>query len=339
MRKRLIGVCCILLCMLLLNGCMSPNIREDEIRSDLPALDPQAGVAKNIDVTCYYQLLREPYLYGVTCAVEVHANERAEHAIVNMLLEGAQAFEGLNGLFPAGTSIVDITMDDGILYVTLSKEFMDESALRRTLNELENAWEQKRYTQAEYDALVQKAEQSALADRRLALYSLVNTLTGYNDGMRVLLLVDQSGTGVGERLSPAALGMEAQGAEPGEPMSFVQDVIKTEDDLAPLALAHIQAGDYTAAYALFADENSDNTFKPEADEFESALRALGSLQSFTVNSYMRDADGELLYASADLVFADGGNENTRRGCHLPVRKQGALYLLDYASCIAAMGGQ
>ncbi|MDD4075976.1 MAG: GerMN domain-containing protein [Eubacteriales bacterium] len=333
------GACCILLCMLLLSGCMNPNIREDEIRSDLPALDPQAGVAKNIDVTCYYQLLREPYLYGMTRAVEVHANERAEHAIVNMLLEGAQAFGGLNGLFPAGTSIVDITMDDGILYVTLSKEFMDESALRRTLNELENAWEQKRYTQTEYDALVQKAEQSALADRRLALYSLVNTLTGYNDDMRVLLLVDKSGTGVGERLSPAVLGMEEQSGEPGEPMPFVQDVVKAEDDLVPMALSHIQAGDYAAAYALFADENGDNTPKPEIDEFERAMRALGSLQSFTVNSYMRDADGELLYASADIAFIDGGNENVRRGCHLTVRKQGALYMLDYASCIAALGGQ
>lgn len=339
MKKRIAGWLCSLLCALLLTGCMNPNIREDEIRGDLPALDPQAGVAKSISVTCYYQLLREPYLFGAPCTVEVHANERAEHAIVNMLLEGAQSFEGLNGLFPAGTSIVDITMEGGILYVTLSKEFMDESALRRTLNELENAWEQKQYTREVYDQLVQAAAQSALEDRRLALYSLVNTLTGYDDDMRVLLLIDENDTGVGERLPLSALGMEGQEGELSEPMSFVQGVTKTETDLADMALSHIQAGDYAAAYALFADSNSDNTPKPEIADFEAALRELGNLQSYAVNSYMRDADGELLYASVDVAFTGGGSEDVQRGRHLPLRKQGTLYLLDYAACIAALGGQ
>ncbi len=337
---RLAGLACMLVCALLFGGCMNPNIREDEIRSDLPALDPQAGVAKSIDVTCYYQLLREPYLYGTARALEVHANERAEHAIVNALLEGAQAFGGLNGLFPAGTSIVDITMDGGILYVTLSGEFMDESALRRALNELENAMEQGRYTQAEYEALVGAAEQSALDVRRLALYSLVNTLTGYDDDMRVLLLVDADGSGVGERVAQAALGMSTSDGTLVEPMSFVQGVTKTETDTVDLALAHMQAGDYASAYALFADTSGDNTSTPHYAVFESELRALGALQSYAINSYMRDADGELLYASADLIFIDAqGNENAQRGRHLPVRKQGLLYKLDYAAFIGAMGGK
>lgn len=330
---------CVLLCALPLCGCVNPNIREDEIRSDLPALDPQAGMAKSIDVTCYYQLLREPYLYGTVRALEVHANERAEHAIINALLEGAQAFEGLNGLFPAGTSIVDITMDGGILYVTLSEEFMDESALRRTLNELENALEQDRYTQAEYEALVQAAERSALDVRRLALYSLVNTLTGYDDDMRVLLLVDRDGSGVGERIPQAALGMGTADGELVEPMSFVQGVTKEETETVDLAFAHMLAGDYASAYTLFADTSGDNTHKPPYDVFESELRDLGALQSYAINSYMRDADGELLYASADLTFVDAhGRENAQRGRHLPVRKQGLLYMLDYAACMTALGG-
>ena len=117
---------------LLGTGCMQSGIRELETRGDLPVLDPEAGLAREIRCTLYARILEEPYLAGMERSVEVAAGERVEHAIVDALMREPTAIAGTEGkLFPPGTYIVDINLDGSILYVTLSKEFLDGEALRK----------------------------------------------------------------------------------------------------------------------------------------------------------------------------------------------------------------
>ena len=83
-------------CCLLLAGCTSRIIQEDRLQDNLPVLDPEDGVARDISVVLYYRLTGEAYLVPVTRNISVRANERTETAMIRTLLEGVpqQSFPG-----------------------------------------------------------------------------------------------------------------------------------------------------------------------------------------------------------------------------------------------------
>ena len=198
-------------CCLLLAGCTSRIIQEDRLQDNLPVLDPEDGVARDISVVLYYRLTGEAYLVPVTRNISVRANERTETAMIRTLLEGVpqQSLSGnVSATFPEGTKLVDVSRDSGILYVTLSREFLDTSnveAVRQATSSYGNTPEgQQRAQQA-----IQLATEEMYLMRRMGVYSLVNTLCEYSrEQIRVQILVDVDGSGEGERLPLEEMGLD-----------------------------------------------------------------------------------------------------------------------------------
>lgn len=322
---------------LCLAGCTSTNIREDAVQEDLPALDPEAGVAREITVTRYYRLSEEPYLVGVTRTIEVRANERTEYAIVRSLLEGVPALaSNVSEVFPANTSLVDVALDGGILYVTLSRDFLSEAELNEARTTLEGFLSRGYYSQAEYQKRLEEAVDAFYLKRSLAIYSLVNTLCAYNEDIRVLPLVDESQTGVGVRVSRATLGIAQSGDAPDselvEPMGFVQSVVATPYAVIDCLLGHMSRGEYELAYVLFAEDENDEQQKPAYAGFETEMLSLGRLDSYVINGVSPDASGGLIYANVDLQYTRAGGEPvTFRHAQIPMHREGDLYKAGYAS--------
>ena len=244
-RKR--NFAALLAMLLLLCGCTSlKSIQEDSVREDLPQIDPEAGTTRTITATLYYRLSSEPYLVAIRHSLTVRSNESAEDAIVRTLLSGVPPLaENVSNAFADGTEALEIARDGSILYVTLSEEYLDDSALREVKEESSQLLAREEITEAAKEALY--------ADRRAGLYAIVNSITAYAPEIRVMLLVNRKGTAA-ERLRYDELGIEDMGGAVSsllEPMEFQEDVLATPASIVECILRHMKAGELDEIYGLF----------------------------------------------------------------------------------------
>lgn len=165
-RKR--NFAALLAMLLLLCGCTSlKSIQEDSVREDLPQIDPEAGTTRTITATLYYRLSSEPYLVAIRHSLTVRSNESAEDAIVRTLLSGVPPLaENVSNAFADGTEALEIARDGSILYVTLSEEYLDDSALREVKEESSQLLAREEITEAEYNARIAAAKEELYVDRR-----------------------------------------------------------------------------------------------------------------------------------------------------------------------------
>ncbi len=316
-------------------GCVHSAIHEDEIRSDLPALDPETGLAKEITCTLYTRVLEEAYLTGIQRSLEVPAGEKTEAVIVNAMLAEPAAISGAAySLFPEGTRIVDINLDGTILYVTLSHEFLGRQALQKEQSSLERDRENGRITKEEYEKRQSRLLEAYYTRLRLGVYAVVNTLTDYNEDMRVLLLVDAGNSGTGDRLPRSELGLpdtRSGGAGLIEPMRYNDEYTITPQLMAELFLTHLQNGEYEKVYAMLSSEDETANPKPDYTRLESDIKRYGKLKSFGVNGMM-NGDNRVAYMNIDVCFVKpDGEEVSLTNRRLLMRSRDGLFRPDYAS--------
>lgn len=324
-------VAALLLCgCFLLCGCGSRVIAEDAYQDGLPLLDPEDGVAKDESVVLYYRLAGEAYLVPVTRNVSVRANERTETAIIRTLLEGVpqqSLSSNVSGVFPAGTGIVEVSLDSGILYITLSAEFLDDSAVE--------AVRRAASTFGANEEALRRAEDEMYLTRRLGVYSLVNTLTGYaKEGVRVQILVDAEDKGTGERLPVRDLGLtgrEGAGSDLVEPLDFDPDIIVTPERIVGCMLTRMVSGEFEMAYVLFMEAAVGGVQKPTYANFENEMLGLGNVTGFEILSADEAGDGTASVC-VDLDFRTAAGEQRRiENAQITLRKEGDLYKIGYGS--------
>ncbi|MBQ9931684.1 MAG: GerMN domain-containing protein [Firmicutes bacterium] len=305
--KKCIALLLALSGLFVFSGCYSTRIQEDGVKEALPAIDPEAGVARDESVTLYYRLANEACLVGVTRNISVRANERNTYAIIRTLLEGVPPLSNnVEALFPAGTSIVDVSLEGSILYVTLSKEFMDTSVYDETVRELTTLLERGELymTQAVYEKRMREAEEELYLKRALAVYSVVNTLCGYSPDLRVHFLVDVDGSGNGVRLKTSELGLASgQNVDSNliEPMAFEGCVVASPLTILDSLLNHLLYDEYEMAYALFAENENSEQQKPGYANFETEILSIGHLRGYAINSYYISSDEAVIAADGTVT--------------------------------------
>lgn len=330
-------------CCLLLAGCTSRIIQEDRLQDNLPVLDPEDGVARDISVVLYYRLTGEAYLVPVTRNISARANERTETAMIRTLLEGVpqQSLSGnVSATFPEGTKLVDVSRDSGILYVTLSREFLDTSnveAVRQATSSYGNTPEgQQRAQQA-----IQLATEEMYLMRRMGVYSLVNTLCEYSrEQIRVQILVDVDGSGEGERLPLEEMGLDPweKGSDLIEPLEYEADAVVTPERIVSCMLSRMVSGEYEMAYVLFMEAPVAGVTKPTYANFESEILGLGNVTGFEILSSQEQKDGSYS-VWVNLDFRTAAGEQCRiQDAQITLRKEGDLYKIGYGSFKSILEG-
>ncbi len=346
-RHRITRGLILLLCLsMALSGCAIGGIRQNSADEDLPQIDPEDGVIRDVTVTLYYRLTNENYLAGITRSISVRANERVEKAMIRTLLGGVplQALSGnVSPLFPADTSIIEVSAVGGIMYVTLSNEFLDTSAYDETRTAAEFSLESNTIGRETYDRMLQEAYNELLLTRRLAVYSLINTITQWNSGVRVQVLVDETGSGTGERIKLSELGLSpGEGADSDllEPMRFVNDCVVTPEIIAQCVLTRLVNGEYELAYPLFSEDDGSGVQKPQYANFETEMMSLGSLKSFTLHGYSLGEDEAYARIKVNLNFLPAdGEEKELNDSSLLLKREGDLYKLGYGTLLNVLKGQ
>ena len=314
--KKHIGIRAIALMLILVTcftaGCVGSSISEDSIYEALPPIDPEDGVTRDKTVNLYFRLGTESYLVKIERNISVRANEKEETAVLRALLEGPPALSNnLTALFPEGTRVVSVSLDGGILYVTMSSEFLNVMPNAATREEIDSA-------------------------RRLGVLAIVNSLLSLGSADKVLILVDIDDTGTGSRVQGAMLGFpSSEGADSQlmEPITMDETVVVDSGKITECILTHIRDGNYERAYPYFAESESGGQQKPDYAAFETEMKALGDLTEFSVKRFEEAENGLSATAIVDLVFTYNEDGVTKEitSASLPLKKEGDLMKLGYAS--------
>ena len=219
-RKGRTRLLCALLCtLLLLSGCTRSYYggiaeREDgdaaAYTEDILPESQDNAYGSKVTATLYYRYMAEDLLAAVEQEFTVTAEKTLEEMAIQALIDGPKDTQyEYNALISSETEIVSVKEQSGYLSVTLSSEFLDE--------------------------MVQDIDGEATR-RRLAVQAIVNTVTGIGNYSRVLILVDETGSGNGERLTYAEAGWEEYGDRTIEPMARDTSVILTPENALEIVL-------------------------------------------------------------------------------------------------------
>ena len=348
---RLMALLAAALMLLMLCGCSRGMIKEDSVHEDLPDIDPEAGIAKDMRAKLYYRLTDEAYLVGVTATITVYAGEREERAMIRTLMEGTPPLSGnISAVIPAGTEIVDVSLEGAILYVTLSAEFFNTNIVDEAVADGSRLMENGLLSRAEYEARVENAREEMYLARRLAAQSIVNTITANRPDVSVQLLFELNGSAA--RVRRTELGLETYEADralagrafyiPGggshdllEPMGFDDSYVITAPGVVACLLEHIQNGEYDKAYPLIAELEQGGAQKPDYASFETYMASLAKIKSFSVREQTQNKDSSSILVTVEITL---DNDQGVRRYQLTLKSEGSIYKPGYKSLINMLGG-
>lgn len=317
--KKLIALFMVLCFALSAGGCMGKVIAEDDDKMNLPSIDPEDGASRELPVTLYYRLANEELLVGVESKVSVRAGERTEAAVIRALKEGSAVSSGVAVLIPSAASLRELSYEDGVLYVTLSEEFLNEDMVS-SINE-EDYLKEKDYNNA-----VKAATKEMYLVRRLSVLSIVNTIAGNNKDVKVQILIERGGES--GKLSYEELGFESMGRVLMEPMEYNEEVVANDRRIAGCMLEHMVKGEYEMAYTLITAGFDE--YKPAYAEFEAQMRGLGAVISYEVTDSDSNANGMYVLANVRIETPNGTVKRISNAM-LYMAKENNIYKVNYDS--------
>ena len=282
-----------LLCALLaLSGCTRAYYggiveREDgdagAYTQDILPESQDNAYGSNVTATLYYRYMAEDLLAAVEQEFTVTAEKTLEEMAIQALIDGPDdALYQYSALISSETEIVSVKEQSGYLSVTLSSEFLDE--------------------------MVQDIDGEATR-RRLAVQAIVNTVTGIGNYSRVLILVDRTGSGNGERLTYAEAGWEENGDRTIEPMARDTSVLLTPENALEIVLRSLVEKDYDRMEYYLADRDYDGSPAPTRERLSEMLSAKASVVSYALAGPATvSPDGQRAVALVDIGYVDAGGQ-------------------------------
>jgi spore germination protein GerM len=270
MNKLKTAVAALLILITMLAGCA---VNKPSEPANTPDINPKAEAANKdtSNVTLYFCYRGQNLLAAETRKIDVPVNETLEEAVVQALLDGPSADrDELRGLFWDGVMLVSVSSNEDILFVTLSDKFITNDLSEAVL------------------------EEGTIQDqKKLAIYSIVNTLVELGKYSRVQIEVDRENTQTGERITLSEAGWRSDSNSILGPLGREASLILTPENTLTEALECYAYKDWTGLYNYTAYNNPDGTVKPDIDAFNSTLSTQSNvLQSYKVTSSNVAYDGK-----------------------------------------------
>lgn len=312
--KRAISV--LLAALLLLTGCVSNFIREDETKDYLPKIDPDASLEYGQDLRIYYRINGQNSLAAVNKYIDIHPSESVTIAVINALLSNPGSLEaGLVSAIPPDTRVLSSSRDGDLMTVTLSKDFMDYNVEDMSYDELQ-------------------------ALKRLAVYSIVNTLCSIAGVERVQLLVDTTGNGAGMRVMPFLLGFSTTEISSVwlEPLRFNESYVASPEEMCEIIFHMFQNRQPAELYSLLANYDENGAQKPGYEIFANEIYNMNSILDYTVYPLTGNSTGSVVELTADISFisASGDTINATNVKLIMCKENNVLFKLSYSSLSNAL---
>jgi germination protein M len=232
--------------------------------------------AKEVNITLYFKHEIADFL--VPEKRTVHQDKQAiEQLIVEELLKGPQNFER-RLIMPPGTDVIDVTRRSDTVFVNLTQDFLNPIELT-AIPDKENI--------AEEDIPRAQAEM-----KRLAVYSIVNSLTHLDGVNQVKLMINNTQLSYRE-MGTELLIEEGSVLDPDSPMMAVRR--NKNVNLSPAKTVRLVFNALTAEpdwdkiYMLLSNKTMDGNTLPPLDEFKKKTPAIvGGMIAFEGNPVLEE---------------------------------------------------
>jgi len=251
-----------------------------------------------LDVTLYYRFGETNVLGAERVTLDLRREETIAMRIVELLVQGPDiSRERLSGVFPQGTQVISVTGEDRTAFVTLSREFLGRPD----------------GAPADWEDLAAWQEEAALR-RRLAVQSIVLSLTEDGRFQRVQLYVADNDDEIPQRISMAWLDPSVTdpslvlAASPRDEKAML-----TPNKAMTMILEAWKKRDFASLYPLMA--SSDGEELPTQSAFEAEMKEIGvSLLTYSVTPGTVSYDGQIatLVLDAQLRSQEGGDAQIER---------------------------
>lgn len=281
---------------------------------NLPEINPKAESANKdtVDVALYFSYKGEKLLASETRSIEVSVSDSLEAAVIRALIAGPSADrDELVGLFWEGVSLAGVDSNADILFVTLSESFIATEPAIRVL-----------------------ADGSIPERKRLAIYSIVNTIIEMGRYSRVQIYVNRQGD-IGQRITLSEAGWSDVSNAHLEPLARNQSLILTPENTLKEALDSYSKKDWTRLYHFTAYLSPDGSIKPDIGDYSAALAATGNvLDSFSVTDANVTLDGKSVVVMLDYTIrAREGDAIPRTGIPVLLVREDEIWKLTYTSLV------
>jgi hypothetical protein len=284
------------------------GISPEESATAVPQINPlsEAASRDNVLVNLYYGYKSEKFLVSEVREINVPVNERIEATLVSNLIQGASASKAdFVSVINPSTKIINITDNDGYLFLTLSKEFLlpPDDIANQSIDE-----ETRQY---------------------LAAYSIVDTLIEKTGYYRVQILIDRDDSGAGTPITNAEIGLP--GNDPTEPLAWDGSIILNSRNTMGEILNSIERKDWNRLYGFIAYKDTQGVSRPTLDDFKNEVVAERIvLSNSEVAGHISSTDLYTDYVLCNFTIKLGENE-PRTMTYMPVylTRENDLWKIPY----------
>ena len=302
--------------IMLMSGCTDAlylNDGSSDKYGDLSAV-PDDNALVELKHSLYFGFMDEAYLVPELRKITQNANDTETYSVMRELILGP-THEKNQSLINSNTKVLDITTNNEYVYLSLSKEFLDVPAAM-------GEWENDRITAA----LVHK-------QRRIALYSIVNTLTELQGCTYVQIYIDMDSDGTAEKVTRGQVGFIGDGNENVylDALARDHDYILTPANTVRLVMDLIAKNQPQRLYNLVytADESGKDV------SYNDFLKTY-NLTSVVIGGFAVDGEvsvsnyGNSFVVLTDYTVKSSGEHNAVSYNDVPVNvlRKGNYYLVD-----------
>lgn len=263
--KRMIALLLIIMLLCLICACGSKQQEQNA--------EDNETISEDVTVNLYFGCSAEGYLTAEQRTFTLAKNASLEEATVGALIGGPQsATSGLISLFPAGTSLVSVSDEEDCLIVVLSKEFLNSS--------------------------------NEASMRPLSIYSIADTVIELGTYSRVLVMVDEDGSGHGARITNGQAGFDKNEDVLMEPVAHNDAVILSAENTVREILGAYKQSDFEKTYSFLADDDQ----RPDEETFISVVSGNSiTIIQFSILGTQVSPDGSEAVVFVTIYAADGVN--------------------------------
>ncbi len=291
----------------------APLVIRQTSETELPPVNPQAvAQVGRSTARLYFRVADEAFIGSELQTLDVNADETFEEAAFRALAGGpTTARTQLTPIIPIGTELISVETSSGILFLTLSEEFLNPVAA------MPDGW-------LHVPALIEQA----LTEKRLAVSAITNTLTELGACESVLIQIEE---GPGDGVPGEILALFAG----GDPLTYSGEFILTPARALGSALTALSEKNWAQLLRLVTSAEQLTESRIAAE-----LSAAGELVDFVLNEDSTAPGGEtgVVTASVFIEYEDGV---TRSRENIPVRaaRVQEVFRIEYESLLRLMGAE
>ncbi len=331
--KRLTCIVILAAVSLAMTGCYDViYLSNDNASSTAEPISPYNENVKKINsnVVCYFGYSEpddsdgQQFLVAETHSID-YSSGNYEKQLLNELVKGpTQKGKRIVSLIPKGTTfIVNTKEQERFVSVTISSTFFTAPT------NFPSDWSSRSDYIEKYNM-----------QKRLAIYSIVDTLTESGKYDRVQILIDYDGSGFGEIPTRKEVGF-TRGENSGElleTMYRTTEVILTPENTINTIMYYLKKDSLENLYELIMLVDLDGVKKPTQEEVIKTLEDLDvTVTSYNSTNSVVSPDGTTatLILNADLQIGAGTNKETKYFKNLTIRlvKEDGIWKIQYSDLI------